>query len=258
MQTDLVIPRGYRSRRNRLDCGMGLTLGLGLSSGASAGTGAFTPASRGGLLLWLRGDRGVTPGTGVAAWADQGASGFIFSNASGPAQPTVAANASYNNQLVLTASAAAFQMLTANTPITPAQPFTAYTLFNVPAPSGFQAILGGGAGCTISGVTSGLPYTFAGTLVSGGTGVGAPQLVCTIQSGGNGTIYESNSVTPVVGPAACGVGAITTMTLFGNAGATALVSGSIAEVIMYSGVDSLAQRQQIRDYVNLRYAKAFT
>lgn len=49
--------------------------------------GAWTPPQSPNLELWLRGDAGITIGTGVSQWADQSGNGRNFTQGTGPKQP---------------------------------------------------------------------------------------------------------------------------------------------------------------------------
>jgi len=58
------------------------------------GLAVFSPANIANMTLWLRGDMGITQGSGtVSAWADQSGAGNNFSQAVGNKQPTYVASA---------------------------------------------------------------------------------------------------------------------------------------------------------------------
>jgi hypothetical protein len=60
------------------------------SEAAGGGGGGWTPATPGGLLLWLQGDLGVTlDGGGVATWADQSGNGNDATQATPANRPTI-------------------------------------------------------------------------------------------------------------------------------------------------------------------------
>jgi hypothetical protein len=50
-------------------------------------TGAWVPTSSANLELWLKGDAGITIGTGVSQWADQSGNGRNFTQGTGTKQP---------------------------------------------------------------------------------------------------------------------------------------------------------------------------
>lgn len=76
------------------------------SGGGAPAPPADTPLTvyAGDLKQWLRGDLGITLGTGVSAWADQSGGGMNAIQATGTAQPAYSANdATLDNQATVTA-----------------------------------------------------------------------------------------------------------------------------------------------------------
>ena len=80
------------------------------------GAAPFTPASLSGLILWLRGDMGITlAGAKVSAWADQSGNGNDFAQGVDADRLTYAAtDADFLNQPSLSGTATAFGLTRAN------------------------------------------------------------------------------------------------------------------------------------------------
>lgn len=238
-----------------------LGLGLGPCFCESGGAAPFTPASIAGLALWLRGDLGISIGTGVSAWADQSGSGDMNKNAvqaTGALQPTVtASDVNYGGKQTLAFGGT--QYLNSGTWTTPlAQPSTWYAVGHIAnGASGFKIMTDGLDSTHRQSIASGNPnwsiFSGVGQPTATVTSL-TPAVVCGVFNGAGSAIYVSNSQT------ASGTGNPGTQAMIGlgvaNFSGISSMSGTIAEIIGYSGSHSATTRLQIMAYLGARYALA--
>lgn len=226
-----------------------------------AAAALWSPKSISGLKLWLRADLGITIGTGVSAWADQSGTGDANKNVTqavaGQQPAYTAADAAYNNKSTLTFVTASSQYLASGTwAAALAQPYTWFVVGN-------QGALTGSAQCFIEGDISGanrsLLYDNAGALehFAGASLTGVARGTAAMVFGGDGnggssTIYKSAITAAATGNAGTnGITATTIAATFG--GGSAFLGGKIAEVVIYSGVLSTANRTTLLNYFGTRY-----
>lgn len=223
-----------------------------------AGGGAFTPAQRSGGLLWLRGDAGVTLDTGnVTNWACQYGSGNDVS-ATGAARPTMTTE----NGIACPTFNGTDQYLgndAATTPFT--YPSTWYMVVRMTNDESVNNVLYAGGGGTDSSVRLG--YQVLGGDASVVEGPDANLLFASITSNqltktcvvwGDGddtdvysngdftTPYISGPLGPLDGDALLRVGV--------HYWDGHWFTGAICEIIVVTGKDSLAQRQQMLQWLS--------
>lgn len=216
----------------------------------------FAPPMMGGLLAWWRADAGITTATGVSAWADLSGNGNTVTQATGSAQPTYnASSATFGARPSLTFVAASSQAL-ANASFNASQPDTIYIVgaFSVAASTEF---IDGTTNRQILGQNATTNYEqYAGTSVlSGGITDTNAHAICGVFADALSATaaYVDNSRVAVISGSA-GTSALTGISVGGVAGG--FLSGSIAEVIIYSGSHNATNRGLMFAYIANRYGLA--
>jgi hypothetical protein len=194
--------------------------------------GGFSPASIGGLTLWVRSDTGVTVGSGtVSAWADLSGNGNTLTQGTGANQPTYnATDASYNGLPSLSATGTQF---IGNAAVTLAEPFTvgvvcvfatnAATSIAIDSTSGTRPIIAA-APPTYELTLGGAGFVTFGTFAQNTT----VMLVCVFN--GAASVGYASSSTGTTGTTAAG--SMLGLSAFGGLGSN--LTGSIAEVFLWN------------------------
>ncbi|HEY3351958.1 MAG TPA: hypothetical protein VGQ83_01795, partial [Polyangia bacterium] len=215
-----------------------------------------TPKSVAGLRLWVEASTGLTMnGTGVATWADQSGTGNHLTQATASRQPTVVANA-INGRPALATAAAAQQTMTVATNF-PAP----VTVIYVAQMSGTTRgrILNGLANNWLLGWWNAAedkayhegwisPSTLSPTATAN------PYLYSSVSTGALTTIFRGgaqlySNAGGVVGPNGLSLsGYMPTQVEFSDA--------RIAEVLVYGGALSAADRQAVEAYLTAKYRLA--
>jgi len=225
---------------------------------------ALSPFSTSGLALWLKADAGVgLNGSTVAHWYDQSGHGNTASQATGSAQPTLVQN-DINGYPALHFDGANNFLQTA-APVTTS---TQYSLFVVstlgnsssspgPVYNGDSSANGYGFlrpnTADYGALYGGQSYLTFGTLVT--TGAQTQELVR--DGSGTTTFYHNStqsgstsSATPNTPTTATYIGGV-------NSNASNLFSGDIAEVLIYNRALSTSERQQVEQYLTVKYLESF-
>lgn len=253
-----------------LDLG-GLPFGANLSGRVHSDDGAplaFDPTQITGLKAWYRADLGITlNSTTVSAWADQSGTGDTNKNlvqATGASQPTYnAADAAYNNKPTLSFSGSQMHSGTWSSAL--AQAFTVYVAGNVTAVSGSTMFFFNSSSDKAwvisrdngaSGPQSSLAM-YAGTTLATNS-LSAPQLnskslMCAVFNGASSSGYVNSLATTYCTGQVGSVG-VTDAIVGAYAGGGLALTGKIAEIIVYSGGHSLADRTSVLTYLSSRYA----
>lgn len=219
----------------------------------------FAPPMLPNCVLWLRADIGTTIATGVSQWNDQSGNGNNFSQATGSAQPTVAASVSaLNGAPALQFAAASSQQLSLTSFAgVSAQPFTVYcvALFTGTLASG-GVVFGfgtGGVGGIIRNNSGTPPIVTADTgpysaQVNSAQSPASPFVASTIFQGATSSLRTND----VAATGTLGTGGISGSAAIGtdNAGGP-FWAGYIAEVIVYSSTSAL--NSTVLAYLSARY-----
>lgn len=237
-----------RLRRERLHAGaLGLQGGIGLSSAQLNGA-AFTPFLLAGNLAWWDARAGITTPTSnhVSVWADQiggDANGKNQLQATDGSRPTIASNASYNNQLIVSGASGQQMAPAGNWASSLTQPFTIYL---VGESSTNGAVVIGNASVQVFQSSTSL-VAFAGTTVS--AGADAASVYCFVFNGASSAAYKLNSTTAVntgnVGPNSAVV-----MNMFHGGGG----NKKAAQILIRSGADNQSTRFKVMKYFGDLYA----
>lgn len=226
--------------------------GRGKDSGAQ-----WTPAQR-ALYAWFRSDLGVSiVGSGVATWADQSGNARDVTQGTDPNRPGWSASDALFAGLPALTWAGAQWLDGAAWNI--AQPFTVYVVGQSGSLADWRTILdhnGSGARSAVRVEPSNLLATYAGVANVTSANVANASIFATIFNGASSAHYV-NSVTAsgTSSPGTDGLG--TPRVGAGPGGIYTLKSTSrICEIVVASGADSAAQREQMFRYLNRRYAIA--
>jgi len=236
-------------------------MGLGLGAASQQG-GGFTPPDIAGNVLWLRADNGYTlDGSGnVSQWNDFSGSGNNVSQGTAGKRPAYQATGGPNGTPALAFVAGSSQSLDGSTSVVASK--TNLTIFIVEQ----QTSTGGNNNFYSLGNSIGLASQGGGspkwdlaaigvldqTDSSAASNTSWNVLTCAVGAGpvwqlrvnGVNHVLSSNTATPNNLAAAQHVG--------WNSG-SGFLTGSIAEVIVYNGVLTLAQMQQVEAYLGGRY-----
>ena len=223
----------------------------------------FLPSSLTGLQLWLRSDSVVTDGAGnVSQWTDQSG------NARHALQSTAGFRPSYVGSDPLYAGLPSLQfsansdtrMLVASLP--QAQPYTCYAVA-FPASSGAQAIISDQANGGMAILSLNNTIYQAINPFPLGAASGSSALAHVIAAIGDNAVTQNSifvdSTTAVTGNT--GAAAFTALTIGREAptGSPAeSFTGSIVEILVYSGVHSAAQVKSVMGYLADRYGLTVT
>lgn len=228
-------------------------------------SGAFSPTDLPNLFAWYRADLGVTDSSGITNWNDQSGTGVSQKNltATGTAKPTLnATDAAYNNKPTVSFNGTTNWMFGGSLGSPLAQPCTIYAVGQIAAAS-FGYMVGGqvtpAARVSVVQDTGNVWSLFGGGAVFADAVVTTvnPNVICGVYNNGSASQIYVNDYAAASGTATLGTNSLSLITLGGldNSGAlTAPMNGKIAEVIMYSGAHSSAQRQSVMAYLKSRYA----
>lgn len=230
-------------------------LGLG---GVRVGS-PFSPLDISGLVLWLRSDLGVTlNGSNVSAWADQSGQGNNVSQGTGAQQPPyVASDASFGGQPSLTFTNGSHQNLGSGVwSVSLVQPCTWYVLAKYTSFAGVGIVMQDISAHQAMYVTANggaFQISAASAMGSAHVSNGAHAFVG-VFNGASSAAYLDASTGPVSGNV--GAGTLTRLQVsLSNANNW---SGSVAEVMGYSGAHTAANVAQVLQYYNSRYGTSYT
>jgi hypothetical protein len=222
--------------------------------------GAFNPSDISGLALWLRGDSATHTGTVLNSLIDKSSQGAIYTNtASSDLWTYVASDSNFNNQPTIN-NPNSIGLLSPNfNNGGQTQPFTIYAAVSPSSLSGDQIIITNSSDNTEFGVANetfylGNPESNYGsnTLV-----LNTPTLLCGVYNGSASTAYQNNMNVPLLISSGTGTlsGNLTTEILIGYVGQVDSFPGTIAEILVYEGAHTAAQRDAIAAYMAQRYNK---
>lgn len=214
-----------------------------------------------GLALWLRGDSSTNTGTVLNSLIDKSSIGAIYTNtASSPNLWTfVASDPAFNNQPTINNPHAVGLMSPDRSNAGITQPFTIYAAVSNSNPSGYQIIISNSTDDTEFGVANSTFYLAspetnysANTLV-----INTPTLFCGVYDGSISSGYQNDmnvalSVSSGTFPTSDLSG---THLLLGYVGQVDSWPGTIAEILVYTGAHTTAQRSAVATYMAQRYNK---
>lgn len=221
----------------------------------------------GNCVIWYRGDLGVTTTTGtstVLTWADQSGTGDANKNLTAVNSPTLkAGDTNYAGQTTLTFTAASSTYMTSGSFLSAiAQPNTWVIIGHTPTSLAYQIIID--ANDRVSGQYVG--RTNAANTIIQSVGVGlstagtwsAPSVVLGEFNGASSKIFINNLTTAAItGNAGSGAGSSENSLTVGSQdaawGPVNYWDGSVAEIIGFSGLLSIAAKAQLRKYIQGRY-----
>jgi hypothetical protein len=235
----------------------------------------FAPAQLPGCVLWLRADLGVTldtVGTGnVQQWNDQGPTGDSNKNL----MQAVAADRplykpsdpNYNNQATFTLThSPGLNMTSAIWATNVVQPNTwVFVAHNTGSHANSEYLMDGND--INHAQSSGLATTPAASIFAGtqfvlyNTAWSSPSVMLGEWNGSSSNIFFNNLTGAAQASGTVGTGASTSqdsMTFASQFGGVNYWDGSVAEIIGFSGILSAAQKLQLRQYLNGRYAFSLT
>jgi hypothetical protein len=237
-----------------------MRIGVAIALDSFAPSGFVDPTSLPNLLLWLRGDKGVTlNAANVSAWADQSGTGDANKNA---AQSTAinqpgytASDAAYSNQSTLSFSGSQWLDGVGLWAVAASQPTTIYVV-GEQISSDSAYFTGGAAGSRQALVqdTGDVWSMYAGNaFVDGTTHTTSPSCACAIFNGASSAIYSGASFAAAQGSGNAGASSLTQTSVGALVGGVAKMVGKIAEIVIYSGTHSAGSRAQLRSYFLSRY-----
>jgi hypothetical protein len=232
----------------------------------------FDPTIPEAPLWWLQGDTGVTIDTGVSLWEDQSASGLDVSQATGGAQPTLAAAAAaYNYHDVLDFDGTDDKLAGAAASAVAALPAvgTWFVVFDFDAITTNAAAMylndclvadsvSATAGIALrSGVPDVRPWKFDGAVKSTGHTIAAttPAVLSVKSTGDNGDVFSwLNGADPKTADLTAALTAAAGVVQIGvNYAGAQFFNGRIAEIVAYSTALSDALRLRVERYLGARY-----
>ncbi len=207
----------------------------------------YVPTDRGaGCVFWLDPDAGsITLVSGLASQcldksgttktATQGTAGLRFGY--------TAANAAYNNKPTLDGTGTQWLRTSAFTSIP--QPFTVYVVCHATGAAATNGIVGSDSPeCDLYISATGRPGCYAGSGDLHSTGLATSKsVVCWIPHSGLTAVYVNNSSANLISGNA-GSNGLTQLRIGSLVGGVVPIIGSIAQVVIYTGHDTLGQRQQ--------------
>lgn len=229
------------------------------SGGAAPASTPLTIITSVSVTQWVRGDLGITIGTGVSAWADQSASAKNFTQATGGAQPTyTASDATLNNQSTLTCDGVAQFMTSTLARAAPATTslWMSAIVKQIASTSTHQLFGDATGGRFVVRQTASSPNLLSFMNVSGNTNAGlAIGSWGRLETGFTNSTsdYLKLKATNATGTSAGSPGA-GTGTRFGvDSGGTLFANFAIAELIICAGLPSGAEITAIDAYYTARY-----
>lgn len=220
-------------------------------------TTIFTPDQLTDLWAWFRADLGVTDSGGgtASAWADQSSNGYDLSAATGNEPAINTTDADFNGQASLEWDGSNQQNL-AQTSTGLTQPFTVITVFWINAHTNALNIMAGSPnGNVYLGNRNNDTLTFnAGSSVNSAANYGTGELfLTTIVYNSSSSQYVDSSLSAWVGPADTNTNG-TNGWFIGSPNASQDFDGKIAEQIIIDGAISNAQYNNLKKYMEDRYA----
>lgn len=246
---------------------MRITLGLSAAKPQFPTSSDFDATTVANVRAWYRASLGVTNVGGKASvWADQSGAGRDFSQGTASSRPTItASDANFSGRQVLTFDGADDFMQTSAFAGGPyAQPTTIYLVCRFGATTAFSYVFDSadGTGGTRQAILiDGTPqwYQFAGGSVTGGSiATSTTYVLAFVFDGASSAVYKSRySTTDVAGNA--GAGGLHSFTLGANYDTSATTfTGSVAEMIAYSGAHNAATRQTVMEALGTMYGVTVT
>lgn len=218
----------------------------------------WTPAQRGAeLIAWFRSDLGVSiVGSGVATWADQSGNARDVTQGTDPNRPGWSASDALFAGLPALTWAGAQWLDGAAWNLT--QPFTIYVVGQSGSYADWRTFFDcpSGARSAIRAEPANLLATYAGVANVTSSSIASPSIFATVFSGASSAHYvNSLTASGTSSPGGDGIG--TPRVGAGPGGGYTLQSTSrLCEIVVASGADSAAQREQMFRYLNRRYAIA--
>lgn len=211
------------------------------------------------VAQWVRGDLGVTLGTGVATWADQSGNARDFTQGTGSAQPIYAASdATLNNQPTLTCDGIAmFMDSTWSRPAPGTTPQWIWAIIKQNAWTVSHQLIADKTANRFMLVQAGASPTLNAR--SNGTGNSSTALAVGVW--GRAESYHAAStddylqlISTKVGGTSGGAGGTGTGTRIGvNAGGTLFGSMAIAELVIAMGLPTPGEIANMNSYATYRY-----
>lgn len=218
----------------------------------SASSAAFAPTSVANIKAWYRADLGAS----VSAWLDQSGTGDANKNAAqgtGALQPTLGSSASFNNKPVFTFTGSQ-KMATGTWSAALTQAFTLMLVGRSLSNVGSNYALD-----NLSDPTQCAVNSSAGTLQAFATTILAPandpllaSIIFVEFNGASGKIYVNAHTASATG--AIGAAGLQGLSIGNYAGGGAFANWDIAEIALWSGVVSAADRSLLEAYASARYA----
>jgi hypothetical protein len=236
-------------------------MSIGIASGLStAGTKQITdwiPTNISNCILWLRADKGTTIATGVSQWNDQSGNGHNVTQSTGSKQPTLnASDSNYNYQSTLSFASANAQVMLSSA-WSNNQPTTIFVVGNMSGSNGGEAFFDWtSTELTIYNGNSGTHVVaYAGVGVSGTiSSTSVPAAYAAIYNTTSSSIYQNNSQIALATGDAGSSNGTGQMSVGALVGTVDFLNGKIAEMLVYSGVLSTSNIQQVFAYFGSRYA----
>lgn len=221
----------------------------------SSSIAPFVPSQLPGLVLWLRGDLGITIGTGVSAWADQSGNGNNASQATGSKQPTLKlSDPAYGGQATLSFASGSAQSMTLAA-LLPAEPFTAYVVGESTSGASQQEFFADGNNRTLYFNNTDWALYDGANATSSNTTQGSALAFCGVSDGVNVALYINASSPAAASHAATGLTASGTETI-GSQGTSFYLNGKMAELIVYNQAHDPSHIQRVFQYFGSRYGQA--
>jgi hypothetical protein len=224
---------------------------------------ALSPFSTSGLALWLKADAGVgLNGSTVVHWYDQSGNGNTASQATGSAQPTLVQN-DINGYPALHFDGANTFLQTA-APVTTSTQYSMFVVSTIgnsssaPGPVYNGNSTANGYGLLRSNTADyGAMYGGQSYLTFGTLALGAQMQELVRDGSGTTTFYHNSaqsgstsSATPNTPTTATYIGGV-------NSNTSNLFSGDVAEVLIYNRALSTSERQQVEQYLTVKYLESF-
>jgi hypothetical protein len=208
-------------------------------------------------VLWLRADaiQGVANAGAVTTWPDRSATAAVFVQATTANKPVW--NASdityFGGQPSITSTASKFLESVGN--VVQAQPFTLYAIAATTSVSTYQVVMSNSGDSFEFGFKTTAYYAYAPTNTWGVATGGAAHLICYEASGASSAMYVDSSTVAKTLATGTGntTGAFAGQAVVGFKTGTIGLIGNLAEIILYPGLDSAAQRADVFVYAANHY-----
>lgn len=212
-----------------------------------------------GPKLWLRGDVVQLNGSGVSVWPDQSGHGNHVRQVTAIKQPAwVASDASYNGRSTLNFLGSKWMVSDAFAQAI-LQPCTWYIVGHTHALTTDYRVFADGIDVNrhiiTTNVSSGLLYAYAGASIYTDVPGAAPHILTLVVNGGSSEYHVNSYRTPNVG-GNMGALPLTGLTLGAvQGGVASFLNGTMAEVLVFPGAHTQAQRRAVQRYLSARYNK---